>query len=469
MVDDMIAYLESVRSREPWKPVPAAVRDRLNENVPRAGSSLESVYDAFQKDILPYPTGNIHPRFWGWVMGTGTLTGALADFLAATMNSHVAGYDQSAAVLEKVVCRWLVELMGFPLESSSLLVSGGTAANVNGLTAGVVTKAGFDFRTFGARGGPQLTVYGSSETHSWLAKACESLGLGRIAFREVPSDPSFRIDLKVCEEQIINDIARGFRPTCVVANAGTVNTGAIDNLVAARQLADRFQLWLHVDGAFGSLAAWGKHRHLVEDQKLADSLAFDLHKWGYMPYEVGVVITRDPDAQLRAYGPSAEKAAPSYLHSVRRGISVDTTYFADRGQQLSRGFRALKVWMSMKEQGVDKIAAAIDENIRQAKRLSQLIEATPGLQLLAPVELNVVCFRYVASDSTPENTNALNATILLALQERGIAVPSQTTIQGRFAIRVCITNHRSVDSDFDRLVSAVVDLGLELSNSDGRS
>ena len=461
MVDDMLSWQESIRDRAAWQPVPLDTKHRLDEPVPYAGMPLDELYDAFVRDVLPYPTGNIHPRFWGWVMGTGTPTGMLAEMLAAGMNSHVAGYDQAASVIEKKVLSWLKELIGYPETASGLLVSGGTAANLNGLLAARVAKAGWDVREEGLHAGPPLTVYGSVETHSWAGEACETMGMGRQAFRKIAVDSCYRLDINACRAAIVSDIAAGKRPIAIIGNAGTVNTAAVDDLHAVRRLADEFGLWFHVDGAFGSMAAWSQSRHLVAGQELADSIGFDLHKWGYMPYEVGVVLTRDADAQLAAF--RSQPGSAAYLLSSQQGISADTTYFADRGMQLSRGFRALKVWMSMKEQGVDRIGAAIQTNIDQAHYLAGQVEAASDLELLTPVAMNIVCFRYATADLNPDQLNSLNQAILIQLQLRGIAVPSQTILDDRFAIRVCITNHRSETPDFDALVAAVRELGLELS------
>ena len=462
MVDDMLHWQETVRDRAPWQPVPQDVKDRLDEPVPHAGMPLDEVYDAFVRDILPYPTGNVHPRFWGWVMGTGSPTGMLAEMLAAGMNAHLAGYDQSASLIEKKVLSWLTDLMGFPETASGVLVSGGTAANLNGLLAARVAKAGWDIREEGLYAGPPLVVYGSSETHSWARKACETMGMGRKAFNAIAVDAEYRLDLAACRSAIMADIASGRRPIAIIGNAGTVNTGAVDDLNGIRALADEFGLWFHVDGAFGSLAAWSASRDLVAGQELADSIAFDLHKWGYLPYEVGVVLTRDSEAQLAAFQPVAGTAA--YLQSSQKGISADTTYFADRGLQLSRGFRALKVWMSMKEQGADRIGHAIQDNIDQAQYLGRRVEATAALELLAPVSMNIVCFRYAPPDIPESLLNRLNQAILTELQVRGIAVPSQTVLANRFAIRVCITNHRTELDDLDALVEAVLAIGEELSS-----
>jgi glutamate/tyrosine decarboxylase-like PLP-dependent enzyme len=459
MVEDMIDWQRSLRDDVPWRPVPDEVKARFEEPVPRAGMPLDAIYQRFRQDILPYPTGNAHPRFWGWVMGNGTPTGMLADMLAAGMNSHVAGFDQAAALVERQVLGWLKALMGFPADASGLLVSGGTAANLNGLLAARAAKAGWDVREEGLLAGPPLTVYGSVETHGSAAKACDLMGIGRQAFRKIAVDAEYRLDLAACREAIVRDLEAGRRPIAIVGNVGTVNTGAVDDLQGIRALADEFGLWFHIDGAFGSLVAWSPSRALVAGQELADSIAFDLHKWGYMPYEVGVILTCHPDAQLAAFQPPAGAAA--YLLSLERGVAAGATYFADRGIELTRGFRALKVWMSMKEQGVDRIGAAIQANIDQAIYLGRRVELEPDLELLTPVSMNIVCFRYCPPGIAEERLGPLNRDILTELQLRGIAVPSQTILDGRFAMRVCITNHRSELPDFDALFDGVLALGRE--------
>lgn len=458
MVDDMLDMQRTVGDRVPWQPVTPETKTRLDEPVPFEGTALDEVYAQFTQDILPFPTGNAHPRFWGWVMGNGTPTGMLAEMLAAGMNPHLAGYDQSAAIIERKVIGWLAELMGYPASASGVLVSGGTAANLNGLLAARVAKAGWDIREHGLYGGPALVVYGSVETHSWARKACDIMGLGRQGFRAIAVDTAHRIDLAACRTAIEADIAAGKRPIAIVGNVGTVGTAAVDDLIGLRALADDFGLWLHIDGAFGSMAALSPSRHLVAGQELADSIAFDLHKWGYMPYEVGVILTRHNAALTETFQPPAGSVA--YLSSDSKGASTDTTFFADRGVELSRGFRALKVWMSMKEQGVNRIGAAIQKNIEQAHYLGTLVAQTPKLELLAPVSMNIVCFRYRA-DLPQAELDSFNRELLSELHLRGVAVPSHTIVNGQFAIRVCVANHRSETEDFDALIEGVIDIGGE--------
>lgn len=460
MLDDMMDYLESVRERPVWRSVPPETRAALDEPTPRAPADPALVYQQFREHVLPYPNGNIHPRFWGWVMGTGTPLAMLADMLASGMNPHLAGYDHSPALVERQVIRWMADLLGFPAESSGLLVSGGSVANLVGLAVARNARAGFDIRAEGLQraGTPRLLVYGSSETHSWSRKACELLGLGDSAFRRVPVDAEFRVDLAALRETIAADRAAGARPICVIGNAGTVNTGATDDLRALAALCREQGLWFHVDGAFGAFAALAPSlRATVAGMEQADSIAVDLHKWGYLPFEVGLALVRHPDAHRATFATSSR-----YLDATPRGIVAGGFPFADLGLQLTRGFRALKVWMSLKAQGADLWGRLVEQNVTQARHLRDRILAEPRLELLAPVPLNVVCFRYVHPGLDDAAFDALNEEILLRVQERGIAVPSSTVLDGRFALRVAITNHRSRREDFDVFVDAVLEIGEEL-------
>lgn len=460
MVDDSLDYLRDIGQRPAWQPMPSEVRTRLlGEPLPRAGVGDERVYAEFLELVRPYPNGNIHPRFWGWVMGTGTPQSAMADFLASVMNPNLGGLEQAPTLVERQVIRWLAEAMGFPAESDGILVSGGTLANVLALAVARQHGAGFPVRTEGLRAGPQLLVYASTEMHGWLPKACDFLGLGSGAFRRVPVDGEFRVDVPAMARMIADDRAAGHRPCCVMGTAGTVQTGATDDLEALADLATREGLWFHVDGAFGAMAALSPETAAqVRGMERADSLAFDLHKWGYLPFGVACLLTRTDRALLDTFSMHA-----AYLAGEARGVFGATgIHYAERGIELTRRFSALKVWMLLRASGFETLGGHIARNVRQAQRLAALVEAHPDLELLAPTPLNLVNFRYAPASLPAADRDAVNREILLALQEEGIAVPSGTTIRGQYAIRVAITNHRSTDADFDALVEGVLRLGKHL-------
>ena len=456
MLDDMFDHLRTVRERPVWRPFPEDAKRRLAEPVPHQGHPADEVYAQFQRDVLPYPPGNTHPRFWGWVIGTGTPLAMLADMLASGMNPQAAGIQEGARYVEERVIAWLAELMGFPTDSSGLLLSGGSMANLVALAVARQAKAGFDVRDQGmGDGAPSLIVYASTEVHSSVRKAVELMGMGRRQLRLIPVDAEYRIRLDELRAAITEDRRLGRRPICVVGNAGTVNTGATDDLEALAQLCRAEGLWFHVDGAFGALVALVPAlKPLIRGLEAADSVAFDLHKWGYLPFEVGCTLVRHGDVHRDTFA-----VAPSYLGATPRGAAAGGVLFADLGLQLSRGFRALKVWMAFKTHGVDEIGRLIAQNVDQIRYLVSLVDAEPSLERLAPAPLNICCFRYTAPELDADSLNAVNQEILWRLQESGVALPSHTLLDGKFAIRVANTNQRSRREDFDLLIRTVVELG----------
>ena len=461
MLDDALDYQARVRERPVWQSVPDAVKARLSTPVPRQGEGEAAAYRDYQELLAPYALGNIHPRFWGWVNGTGTPLGMLAEMLCANLNVNAAGFNQGATFAELQVLDWLKQVMGFPSTASGILTSGGSMANLIALNVARHAKAPFAVRQTGLAQQPRLKLYASTETHNSVQKAMELMGLGAESLAFIPVDADYRIDMDALSHQVDADRRAGHLPFCVVANAGTVNTGAVDPLAALADYCGEANLWLHVDGAFGALAILDPARNkLLAGMQRADSLAFDLHKWLYMPYEIGCTLIRDAALHQAAFAVEA-----SYLHKLDGGVSKSGIAFGEYTPQLSRSFRALKAWMNLKAYGLDKFARLIAQNIRQAEFLRSLIQSSPQLELLAPVTLNIVNFRYRANGIDGDALNSLNARILIALQERGIAVPSSTLVNGRFAIRVAITNHRSRREDFEALVAATIEIGEEFADN----
>ena len=458
MLDDMFDRVTHLRERSVWQPVPESTRQALQTPVPMGGEPVDAVYAQFLESIAPYSLGNDHPRFWGWVMGNGTPLGMLAEMLAAGMNPNVGGGEHAANYVEAQVIDWCKELMGFPREASGLLLSGGSMANLLALAV-ARSRVPFDVRNEGLQAVTMpVTLYGSSEMHSSIQRAVEVLGFGSRNLRVVPVGDDDMIDMVALRAAIDQDLENGLHPLCLIANAGTTNTGAIDPLHEMADLAAAHGMWLHVDGAFGALAVLSPElKPLVAGIERADSIAFDLHKWGYQPFEVGCTLVRDARTHLATFS-----LTPEYLKHGERGTAGGSLWFSDYGVELSRGFRALKVWMAFKVHGADKLGRLARQNVAQARYLAELVDRSPFLELLAPVALNVVCFRFIAPNLDEGQMDALNAEVVIRIQEAGIAVPSGTRVRGRYAIRCAITNHRSRWEDFDLLVQAVQRIGQEL-------
>jgi glutamate/tyrosine decarboxylase-like PLP-dependent enzyme len=461
MLDDMMNYIQQSSDRKVWQPIPAAVKLALDTSAPQKESNLKEVYKSFKQNVLPYALGNTHPRFWGWVCGGGSATGMLADMLAGAMNASPSFGEHAANYVEKQVLDWTKEMYGFPKSSSGILTTGASLANVLALT----TARNFFNKEIRKKGiknlDGQLIMYASVETHSCMQKAAELLGIGSENLRRIAVDENYKIKIDLLEEQLKQDKANGFLPFCIVGNAGTVNTGAIDDLEQLATIAGREGLWFHVDGAFGSVPKLlPEYAATLKGVELADSIAFDYHKWFYVNYDVGGVLIKNAQAHKEAFEINA-----SYLAHHERGIIAGELNYNHLGIELSRGFRALKVWMILKEQGLEKYRRMIRQNIQQANYLAQLVKENPSLQLMAPAPMNIVNFRFYREGLSNDELNTINKEILMQLHESGIAAPSFTILKGAYVIRVAITNHRSKAPDFNLLVKEVQRIGERILNS----
>ena len=454
MLDDMLGYIEKIRERPVWQPIPAEVRARFRSPAPRLGEELAQVHAEFMQDVLPYAQGNVHPGFMGWVNGGGTPVGVVAEMLAAGLNANLGGRDHIPVEVERQVTAWVREIFGFPQGATGLFVTGTSMANLIAVLIARDAALGFEVRASGVAAQPRrLTAYTSNAVHGCVPKAMDIAGLGSDALRMIPTDSHFHIDLAALAEAIQRDREAGFTPFLVVGTAGTVNTGAVDDLAGLADLCQREKLWFHVDGAFGALARLAPDiAPKLDGIERADSVAFDFHKWGQAPYDAGFILVRDGEAHKNAFTLPA-----AYLQRAERGLAAGSPWPSDFGPDLSRGFRALKVWFTLKVYGIDALGASISRCCVLARALEERIAATPELELMAPVELNIVCFRYRAED-----TNRVNDAIVVALQESGIVAPSTTRIAGRTAIRAAIVNHRTSRAEIDALVDGVLALGRKL-------
>ncbi len=464
-VDRMIDLQRDIRHRPVWRQVPEELERRFLEGPPAEGVGTATALEDFETLVLPYPVGNLHPRFWGWAAGTGSPTGMLAECLAAGLNPITGLFNDSSSRVEAQLLRWMTAALGFPRQAGGIITSGASVANLVGLTIARDTRIGTDVGVNGLAGVPPPVLYASREVHSSVLKAAKILGLGENGVRLIPVDDGYRIRIPELISAIGRDRASGRKPFAVVGTAGTINTGAVDDLVSLADVAARERLWFHVDGAFGAMAALSPQtRVLVAGIERADSLAFDFHKWMHAPYEAGCVLTRDREAHRRSFTVGGE-----YLRSLDRGPARQEDSSNIRGPQLSRGFKALKVWLALKEHGLDKFGRLVAQNVRQARYLGDLVDASPFFVRVAPVTLNIVAFRHEPRGCDRGVVEQVNRELLMRLQERGIAVPSATVLDNRFTLRVCVCNHRSRNEDFDLfikeaeriLVRVREDLGLE--------
>jgi aromatic-L-amino-acid/L-tryptophan decarboxylase len=447
MLDGMFDHMQSLRDQPLWQKPPPAIREPL----PRAPSHLRDVHAQFVRSILPYSSGNAHPGFMGWVQGGGTPVGMLADMLAAGMNANVGGRDHMAIEVERQMIAWTRDMFGFPDSASGLFVTGTSQANFMGVLAARTRALGQSVRDRGLTAiGRHLTAYTSAAAHGCIARAMEMAGLGRAQLRLIPVDGGHRMQIAALQQTIARDRAKGLEPFLLIGTAGTVDVGAIDDLAALAAVAETERLHFHVDGAFGALAMLAPGlAPLLSGIERADSLAFDWHKWGQVPYDSGFLLVRDGALQRQTFAADA-----AYLRRTERGLAGGDWWPCDYGPDLSRGFRALKTWFTLKTYGADAIGQVIAGTVALAQRLGARVAAEPELELLGPVPLNIVCFGYRSPDA-----DRLNAEIVADLHEAGRVAPSLTTVGGRTALRAAIVNHRTTAADVDALVDAVLACG----------
>lgn len=449
MLDDTLDYIADVRKRPVWQPIPDDVRAQFRAPLPEEPGDLGAAYDEFSRSVVPYAAGNVHPGFMGWVQGGGTAVGMLAEMLAGGLNANLGGRDHMPVEVERQIVEWVRQIFEFPEGASGLFVTGSSLANLIGVLVSRTAVLGTGARKNGlGEAGSKLRAYASAAAHRCIPLAMDMAGLGSDAVRPIPVDGDGRMDMVRLAEAVARDRAAGLTPFLVVGTAGTVDTGSIDDLDAIADFCAAEKLRFHIDGAFGALAVLSPElKPLVKGIERADSIAFDFHKWGQVQYDAGFVLVRDGQLHRDTFASPA-----AYLRTQARGLAAGAPWFSDYGPDLSRGFRALKTWFTLKTYGLKRIGRAIEQSCELARYLEERVRAEPQLELLAPARLNIVCFRYRASD-------AVNAKIVVDLHEAGVAAPSTTTLGGKLAIRAAFVNHRTERRDVDALVDGVLKRG----------
>jgi glutamate/tyrosine decarboxylase-like PLP-dependent enzyme len=448
-------YLGGLRDHLVYRPTSSReIRSGFDPELPTKGTDFHSLLKIFRDKIVPFSRQNAHPRMFGYVQSPGTPVGAYADLLASTLNANLTIWRSAPAPveLERMTIDWIRQILGFPAGAVGLFVSGGSMANLAALAAARETKR----NSLG-----RLRMYASAATHFSITKAAALLGIGRENVQHVAVDERFRIRLDDLVAKISADLEAGYIPFCVVGNAGTVDTGAVDPLGEIRQIANRFQLWMHVDGSYGAFAILADSaKRLFAGMQQADSIALDPHKWLYLPVDVGCVIYRNPEFAHAAFAHEAE-------YTKMFGEQADEAFVCwDYGPELSRRFRALKVWMLLKGVGLDGLSAAIENNLACAHHLESMVQASDDFEMAAPVDLSIFCFRHVPAqirNETPELIDRFNERLLVALQQDGSSYLSNTTLGGRFALRGCVLNYRTTLRDMEILINDLRRVGKSLS------
>jgi aromatic-L-amino-acid/L-tryptophan decarboxylase len=440
---------------------------RVGAELPGGPVPLQELLAAC-RTILDGSRHNGHPRFFGYVASPSTPVGAYGDLIASALNANVTSWRSGPAAteIERTVVRWLGSLIGYSDNAHGLLTSGGSLANTTALLIAHRNKAGNEVVAKGLwQQGTPMTIYASEQVHMSIPKAADILGFGREQVRTVACDQKLRLDVRSLRERLEQDRRAGLQPFCVVASAGTVNSGAVDPLADIAEIAREFGVWFHVDGAYGAPGTLDvRKRPLFAGIELADSVSLDPHKWLYVPLDAGCLLFRDEAAARRAFA-----ASDADYIKVLEDNPDESFAFWDYGMELSRRFRALKIWLTLRYYGVDRLAAAISEDNSLAQYLAECIEQSDDFELLAPVELSICCFRYVpkqlreklaqsgAEDhaQVERELDALNLRTMLTVQRGGEAYVSNATIHGKFALRACITNFRTTKADIEKTLEII--------------
>lgn len=451
-------YGDNLESRVFAGKSPAEIQELLEEPLPENPKNIESLLNETGEKVLKTITNSIGPRYFGYITGGGNQVAVLAEMIKASLNQNNLKWHSSPASteLERLVMRWVAEFIGYPTSSAGVLLSGGSVANYNCLAVARKIKAPVNISDEGIYGSDPMTVYVSEEGHSSFDKAMDMLGLGKNYLRKIPVNDQMCIDLDQLEKRIQADKNRGFHPICAIAVAGTTNSGAVDDLGKVAEICQRHDLWYHIDAAYGGPAAKVDGvSELFQGIEKADSVVVNPHKWLYVPFEAGGALVKNPDHLRKTFS-----TVPDYLKSDEQ--NGGRTDLMEYNLPLTKEFKALKVWMTIKAYGAKRIREEISSDIANANYLVSLIQENNNLELMAPAPLSIVCFRYNPGGLDPQKLNELNDHIIDIIESDGRVFLTGTKIQGKTALRTCFINHRTEKDDVDYLRDVVLDVAEKI-------
>jgi aromatic-L-amino-acid/L-tryptophan decarboxylase len=430
--------------------------DIFNKELPHKGTAIEDLLTEVKEKIVPNSSKVGHPRFLAWMNNAGCDAGFLGDMLNIGLNQNPFMYKAgpAATVIEDIVVQWMGQLFGYSDGFGGTLVSGGTTANLTALLVAREAKAN-NTMVDGIGQGSQLVLYVSEQGHTTIERAIGILGIGTRNIRKIPTDDQFRMDVEALERQITKDLAENYQPFCIVAQGGSANVGSVDPIEQVASVCRKYNLWLHVDAAYGGAAILTKtKKHLFQGIEQADSITVDPHKWFYIPTEAGLVLIKDKEKLHNTFTKTSCKAY--------KGDDTETN-FLDYGLQLTRTSRAMKVWFAFKTYGLDKIGKCVEQNILLANELKNKFANEPNWEILNPVSLSVVCLRFAPDSMADTNSiNELQGIILNRLETSGKAFITPVFVNGENGIRICFANHRTTLRDVEVLHETLTSIAEEL-------
>ncbi len=457
VIDTIVDHISGLNERSPANFAdPATMKALLDEPMPEEPQDMETLLGTFKERVYPYAIHPDHPRFFGYIPCSGSIVGILADALASGTN-FFAGHWYAAAgpsQVELVVLDWFKTMLGYPAEAGGLLVSGGSMANLTALTAARHNKLGERF--------DDGVLYVSEQSHASIERAAKVIGFRQDQIRYIAVDEAYRLNVQVLKQAVEADRNAGLRPFCVVANAGSTNTGAVDPISEVADFTLEQNLWLHADAAYGGFSMLSERgRHLLRGIDRADSITLDPHKWLYVPFEAGCLLCKDRKNLERTF-----TMHPEYLQDINR--DDDLVNFCDHGIQLTRSFRALKIWMTLKHYGIEKFQTLVNQHLDLALLATALFDRSPVLEVMVRPQLGVVCFRYIPESPIPDHMDRetylqqLNEVLVERIHHDGQALLSTTRLQNRYTIRFCPMNHRTTMEDVISTITVLEQTGRKV-------